>query len=519
MSNTSRKKPLPQETPDPPEASSSEDSGNEEEMPDFESGDELSQNTPAPPPKLVATPATPAKINNSLLNKREHPQTSPETTRTAPLRKKLSAQKLAIPNSNSAASTSTTPATSPISASASTSAPFVGPSPKFLLNKALALMLEAKDNLTGSKQTQVAEIATSLFNVLNNKPNPPSTSASASASPSETLLQQLFQEVKENSKAIAKITQAQSPLPTAAKAKAKATTYAQAAAANLPSSSSSSTKNGNSFTTVQRKKMPTLKENLQNRQLVLVTNSEEEKQQINSFELRNQINNKFKSTLNLQTPVIASIVKSINKKNIVLTTTTQYTADFLAENKAIWKEFFKFQRNQKVESWAQIIAHGVPFEPFLGENASQALKEEIEAFNNIVVKGKPRWISVRRENQQVGSIVFAVASEEERTQILKEQRITVAGYTPKVVKYLKASPTYQCRRCFKFGHPLESCRQLACCFCAAPHKTEEHKCLSCNSIGKACTHTIAKCINCKGSHFANSKDCEVLKAAKNIHQK
>ena len=33
-------------------------------------------------------------------------------------------------------------------------------------------------------------------------------------------------------------------------------------------------------------------------------------------------------------------------------------------------------------------------------------------------------------------------------------------------------------------------------------------------MGKACKHIIPLCVNCKGKHFANSKDCETLKAAK-----
>ncbi|OCK86968.1 uncharacterized protein K441DRAFT_596838, partial [Cenococcum geophilum 1.58] len=41
-----------------------------------------------------------------------------------------------------------------------------------------------------------------------------------------------------------------------------------------------------------------------------------------------------------------------------------------------------------------------------------------------------------------------------------------------------------------------------------------HSCSTCIIIGKPCQHTTPLCINCKGNHFANSKDCETLKAAK-----
>jgi hypothetical protein len=36
-------------------------------------------------------------------------------------------------------------------------------------------------------------------------------------------------------------------------------------------------------------------------------------------------------------------------------------------------------------------------------------------------------------------------------------------------------------------------------------------------MGKPYKHTTPLCINCKEKHFANSKDCETLKAAKLVY--
>ena len=36
-------------------------------------------------------------------------------------------------------------------------------------------------------------------------------------------------------------------------------------------------------------------------------------------------------------------------------------------------------------------------------------------------------------------------------------------------------------------------------------------------MGKPCNHTTPLCINCKEKHFANSKDCETLKATKLVY--
>ena len=160
--------------------------------------------------------------------------------------------------------------------------------------------------------------------------------------------------------------------------------------------------------------------------------------------------------------------------------------------------------------------------PFLGEGGSKLLKEEIETFNPIKIQGLPRWISssVKRYNPQTrfGSIVFAVKNEEKRQKILSQKEILIAGAVIKVVKYLKVSPTTQCTSCQKFGHIGGKCFTKACQFCAAAHLTKDHSCPICNITGKPCEHTIPLCINCKEKHFAISKDCKSLKAAKLVHQ-
>ena len=277
------------------------------------------------------------------------------------------------------------------------------------------------------------------------------------------------------------------------------------------------------FVTVTRQKglnKKAEKEEHQKRQLVLVTSEEDRDQAIDSLALRNKINNLFSTILPTQKPVLASITKSKTKQNIILTTTQHFDAEFLMQHKDAWKPCFKFIREQKIENWAPVVVHGVPFEAaFLGENGAAALKEEIETFNDFSVTGKVRWLSRnRRENQSSGSIVFAVATEEIRADILKRHRITIAGCTARVVKYLTALPSAQCGNCQKFGHATDSCRTTACRFCAASHKTLEHRCSLCSTTGRPCEHTSAHCVNCKGKHFANSKDCDIWKAAKNIHQ-
>ncbi|OCL00594.1 uncharacterized protein K441DRAFT_719720, partial [Cenococcum geophilum 1.58] len=47
---------------------------------------------------------------------------------------------------------------------------------------------------------------------------------------------------------------------------------------------------------------------------------------------------------------------------------------------------------------------------------------------------------------------------------------------------------------------------------------KDHSCSTCIITGRPCQHTTPLCINCKEKHFANSKDCETLKAAKLVRE-
>jgi hypothetical protein len=77
------------------------------------------------------------------------------------------------------------------------------------------------------------------------------------------------------------------------------------------------------------------------------------------------------------------MARTRGKQNILLTTIEEYNIDFLVKYNEIWNNCFIFKREQKLELWVQIVAHGVPTLPFLGERGSKLLKEEMETFNPI----------------------------------------------------------------------------------------------------------------------------------------
>jgi len=75
------------------------------------------------------------------------------------------------------------------------------------------------------------------------------------------------------------------------------------------------------------------KKQLQERKLVLIT--DEKDSLLNTFSIRNKVNQLFVSKLQVEKPVLASIARTKGKQNILLTTTEEYNADFLVKYKEI----------------------------------------------------------------------------------------------------------------------------------------------------------------------------------------
>ena len=82
------------------------------------------------------------------------------------------------------------------------------------------------------------------------------------------------------------------------------------------------------------------KKQLQERKLVLIT--DEKDQPLDTFSIRNKVNQLFVSKLQVKKPVLASIARTKGKQNILLTTTEEYNTDFLVKYKEIWQNCFTF---------------------------------------------------------------------------------------------------------------------------------------------------------------------------------
>ena len=275
---------------------------------------------------------------------------------------------------------------------------------------------------------------------------------------------------------------------------AKTTSYATVAASNKEQP----------WTNVQHKKTtPKPKTSLSERQLVLVS---EVPAAFDALKLRNAFNHAFTTKGGVQSPVVASITPSA-KGNKVVTTTPAFTAKYLLENQNIWKDITTYKVAQPISPWYKVVIHKLPT-----NHSLEVLKEEIETFNKgLKIVGSPFWLTpeARRENQNFGSACVAFATEEEAQRAIRG-KLYILGQSLRAEKLRVINNSKQCLKCQGFGHLEARCTKIACQICSEAHHTSLHKCKSCPAKGKACVHTIFKCVNCSKPHAANSPSCDIL---------
>lgn len=261
------------------------------------------------------------------------------------------------------------------------------------------------------------------------------------------------------------------------------------------------------WTTVQPKKKttkPTNKKPKSHYQMLLTL---AEGQPTSPLLVRNKINQAFEKA-GIKGPVVKEI-STTKKNNLILTATDGYSGDFLLQQINVWENQLQIKKAQPLESWTKLVVHRVPT-TFEGAETLQILHSEIPTYNKgLSIVGNPLWISKNWKSKPTGSIVIAFKTEEEAKRI--GNRITILGQSLTTEKYRPIPPTAQCGNCQGFGHNSNRCKNPPSCqFCAQNHATAQHYCSICKTNGKACKHTLPKCKNCKETHFANSKTCEIF---------
>lgn len=138
-------------------------------------------------------------------------------------------------------------------------------------------------------------------------------------------------------------------------------------------------------------------------------------------------------------------MKATAGPNLVITTTDQFSADYLLEHRAIWEGITPFLRAQKDEAWYKVILHGIPIKDFTEEYSLDLIKEEIQEYNrslNLRAIGTPYWLTSieKRATQRGGAVVVAFATEEEAKRAISN-RLNIVGLSVRVERLHVVSPT------------------------------------------------------------------------------
>ena len=254
------------------------------------------------------------------------------------------------------------------------------------------------------------------------------------------------------------------------------------------------------------------KQEKRNKRLILIKESTETFENVNPLELRTKINAQLKADRHALSPVISTISKSMTK-NLIITTTDDYSADFLIQNTDILAQHLKFKEAKRDTPFFKIVCHGVSLQ-FDRPDMPELIKDEITTFNkhlNLTIVGTPYWLTSgekRRSGQKAGSLVIAFSTEEQARRARRE-RLNLGGTSVRTEELRSVLPTTQCSNCNGFGHLQQRCpKPTTCRFCAGRHHTRQHPCDICQTTGVPCLHTIYKCANCSESHAADNTDCD-----------
>ena len=180
-------------------------------------------------------------------------------------------------------------------------------------------------------------------------------------------------------------------------------------------------------------------------------------------------------------------------------------------------------------SWWWMKIHGVPVARFVGRgpNGLTALREELEAENGgLSVPSPVRWLSGAtsvktryREGVISASSVILAVRDEDTFRRVRKSGLRLQGRRLEAEAYEEIRPDVRCDHCCEWGHIESKCERTSarCGWCAEGHKTTDHRCPveGCEvKKGHWCRHTVAKCANCKGPHFAQANVCPKKKAAR-----
>jgi hypothetical protein len=185
----------------------------------------------------------------------------------------------------------------------------------------------------------------------------------------------------------------------------------------------------------------------------------------------------------------------------------------------------KYNTFRRAPTDCQVVIHGVALMAITNDQESMAkvMSDTLEATHKIKVNGA-RFLQKSAEVRasKLGtSIVLSVPAED--APKITPTILLHGRYRTSAVMW-QATPATQCRKCYKYGHPEEGCKEQKqkCPICSENHNFKEHKCKSTTCpkkghkkiIPNCCPITPAKCPACDGPHSALDSQCPAKIAAK-----
>ena len=163
--------------------------------------------------------------------------------------------------------------------------------------------------------------------------------------------------------------------------------------------------------------------------------------------------------------------------------------------------------------------------PGQGITWNRGIREELGVENEgVKIPSTVRWLSgaasvMARYNEKIitaSSVVFAVA-DESGYQSIRRGGLRLQGRRYNAEAYEEIRPDVRYGHCAGWGHIESKCDRGECALWVVRRSThyEGNRCpVEGCGVGKGhrCGHTVAKCANCGGPHFAQAKACPKKKA-------
>jgi len=237
---------------------------------------------------------------------------------------------------------------------------------------------------------------------------------------------------------------------------------------------------------------PQLKKGLTARERRLVIKREGEPLPTTALDLRDDIN----------LALAAIYVQTVSLQGNTVTLTTMESIKATSLNSKVGTFLHLIPRTVSVHldtPVSHVLVHGIPTSKSLANIAS-----ELTTFNTgLSLTSQPRWLTTddARAGKTASIVVISIMGPRASDYVGK--RLATFSSSYRTERRLRFNSHTQCSKCQGYGHHSNRCTNLVSCrWCASPHPTGNHTCptATCRIRGRPCSHTVLRCVNCKGPH-------------------